>query len=390
MMRITFIKRAVLVFGMVAISPCWASAQGGQNELGDPTAKALKVAERPTAGPHGGSLKMLGDAQFETVVSPAGIRLYMFDSAGEAISLANVRGTVGLRVEGNPKRYRYDLLPDGNDNLTAPVNLSKIAGKQIELEMQVVGLPKPYEQRLKLDEVITLPASREQQIAAEISRQKICPVSGKPLGSMGQPVAVEIAAQTVYACCSGCVPAIQANPDKYAAAKFDITVAKVTKEDAELVAKQKVCPVMDEPLGSMGQPVKMLVNDKPIFLCCKGCIKKIKAEPTKYLAMVYGGSEQAGTGQAGAGQAGSVPADGEQVRPGIFKVSAADKPYVAAQKMCPVMDEPLDSMGGPYRVHAAGKAVYICCPGCAKKIAAAPDKYLTILSKQGVEAPVIR
>jgi hypothetical protein len=139
---------------------------------------------------------MLGDAQFETVVSSAGIRLYMFDSAGEAVSLANVRGTVGLRVEGNPKRYRYDLLPDGNANLTAPVNLSKIAGKQIELEMQIVGLPKPYEQRLKLDEVITLPASREQQIAAEISRQKICPVSGKPLGSMGQPVAVEIAEQT--------------------------------------------------------------------------------------------------------------------------------------------------------------------------------------------------
>lgn len=385
MMKTTFIKRSILVFGMVAISPCWAAAQSGQNEPVDPTAKSLEVAERPTAGPHGGSLKMLGDAQFETVVSPAGIRLYMFDSAGEAVSLANVRGTVGLRVEGNPKRYRYDLLPDGNANLTAPVNLSKIAGKQIELEMQIVGLPKPYEQRLKLDEVITLPASREQQIAAEISRQKICPVSGKPLGSMGQPVAVEIAEQTVYACCGGCVATIQANPEKYAAAKFEITVAKVTKADAELVAKQKVCPVMDEPLGSMGQPVKMLVNDKPIFLCCKGCIKKIKAEPTKYLAMVYGE-----TGQADSGQAGSVPADGEQVRPGIFKVSAADKPYVAAQKLCPVMDEPLDSMGGPYRVHAAGKAVYICCPGCAKRIAADPGKYLTILSQQGVKAPVLR
>ncbi|XZE54208.1 hypothetical protein SH139x_000160 [Planctomycetaceae bacterium SH139] len=384
-MKTAFIKRAVLAFGMVAISPCWVAAQSGQSEPLDPTAQVLNVAERPTAGPHGGSLKMLGDVQFETVVSPAGIRLYMFDSAGESVSLANVRGTVGLRVEGNPKRYRYDLLPDGNANLTAPVNLIKIAGKQIELEMQIVGLPKLYAQRLTLDEVITLPASREQQIAAEISRQKVCHVSGKPLGSMGQPVAVEIAAQTVYACCKRCVATIEANPEKFAAAKFEITVAKITKADAELVAKQKVCPVMDEPLGSMGQPVKMLVNDKPIFLCCKGCIKKIKAEPTKYLAMVYGE-----TGQADAGQAGSVPADGEQVRPGIFKVSAADKPYVAAQKMCPVMDEPLDSMGGPYRVHAAGKAVYICCPGCAKRITADPEKYLTILSQQGVKAPVLR
>ncbi len=54
------------------------------------------------------------------------------------------------------------------------------------------------------------------------------------------------------------------------------------------------------------------------------------------------------------------------------------------------MDEPLDAMGGPYKVNAAGKAIYICCPGCAKKIAAEPQKYLGILAKQGVNAPILR
>ena len=146
-----------------------------------------------------------------------------------------------------------------------------------------------------------------------------------------------------------------------------------------MIARQEVCPVMDEPLGSMGNPIKVMVGDKPIFLCCKGCIKKIKADPAKYLAMVYGG-----------GSAGSVPAGTDQVRAGIFKVSAEDAPFIAAQKKCPVMDEPLDAMGGPYKVHAAGKAIYICCPGCAKKIAAEPQKWLAVLAQQGVNAPTLR
>ncbi len=95
--------------------------------------------------------------------------------------------------------------------------------------------------------------------------------------------------------------------------------------------------------------------------------------------MVYGG-----------GSAGSVQAGKEQVREGIFKVGAEDAPFIAAQKNCPVMDEPLDAMGGPYKVHAAGKAIYICCPGCAKKIAAEPERWLAVLKSQGVDAPLLR
>lgn len=64
--------------------------------------------------------------------------------------------------------------------------------------------------------------------------------------------------------------------------------------------------------------------------------------------------------------------DNRQVRPAVYHVTAADQPYIKAQKMCPVMDMPLKAMGGPYRVNADGRIVYSCCPGCAKKIAADP------------------
>jgi YHS domain-containing protein len=197
---------------------------------------------------------------------------------------------------------------------------------------------------------------------------------------MGEPVAVNVNGQTIYACCGGCVDAIKSNPARYAGGRPQITVTVATAADQDLIAKQATCPVMDEPLGSMGGTVKVMVGEKPIFLCCKGCIKKVQEEPAKYLSIVYGD----------AGPPAAVAAGGDQVRPGVFKVTATDTPFVAAQKKCPVMDEPLNAMGGPFKVNANGKAIYICCPGCAKKIAADPQKYLTILAKQGVNAPLMR
>ena len=70
---------------------------------------------------------------------------------------------------------------------------------------------------------------------------------------------------------------------------------------------------------------------------------------------------------------------------GVIGKRAADA--IAAQKVCPVMDEPLGGMGVPGKVNVKGKAVFICCAGCAKKLAAEPDKYLAALKEKGVTPP---
>jgi hypothetical protein len=57
-------------------------------------------------------------------------------------------------------------------------------------------------------------------------------------------------------------------------------------EDEKLIARQKVCPVTDEPLGSMGAPVKLVVDGRTVFICCKGCEKELRAHAGKYLAKV--------------------------------------------------------------------------------------------------------
>jgi hypothetical protein len=61
-----------------------------------------------------------------------------------------------------------------------------------------------------------------------------------------------------------------------------ITFAVATKADEKAIAAQKTCPVSGEDLGEMGPPVKVTRGDQSLFLCCKNCLKKIKADPDKY------------------------------------------------------------------------------------------------------------
>ncbi|HJZ93257.1 MAG TPA: efflux RND transporter periplasmic adaptor subunit [Gemmataceae bacterium] len=59
-----------------------------------------------------------------------------------------------------------------------------------------------------------------------------------------------------------------------------------TSEDEQLIARQKLCPVTDAPLGSMGAPVKLVVEGRTVLICCKGCEKELRADAKKYLAKV--------------------------------------------------------------------------------------------------------
>lgn len=61
------------------------------------------------------------------------------------------------------------------------------------------------------------------------------------------------------------------------------------------------------------------------------------------------------------------------------KLSAADRALVDRQKICPVTELPLDSMGGPIPVEVAGKKVFICCKGCESRLKSDPKKYLAKL-----------
>ena len=70
------------------------------------------------------------------------------------------------------------------------------------------------------------------------------------------------------------------------AAEREAAFAELSSEDRELAEEQGYCAVTSEPLGSMGPPLKLLVNDTVAFVCCKGCEKKALSNPEKTLAKV--------------------------------------------------------------------------------------------------------
>lgn len=104
-----------------------------------------------------------------------------------------------------------------------------------------------------------------------IAAQKICPVSGEPLGSMGAPLRAKAGERTVFLCCKGCL-----------GKTFDAGHWKQAQKN--MAGAQAVCPIMDHELPENAESV--VVEGRTIFVCCKPCIKKIQKDPAATFAIV--------------------------------------------------------------------------------------------------------
>ena len=145
------------------------------------------------------------------------------------------------------------------------------------------------------------------------------------------------------------------------------TSAKLSVVDDKLLASlQRTCPVTGKRLGSMGTPPKVMLDGRPLFVCCQGCATNLEREAAKHLEQYYAPNPK-------------------EVRPGIFESSLADAGAIEAQHICPVMNKDLGSMGPPMKVNLNGKAVYVCCLGCVQKLQDSPKEYLQELASQGIE-----
>lgn len=169
-----------------------------------------------------------------------------------------------------------------------------------------------------------------------------CIVSGEALGSMGDPIVYEHEGREVRFCCKGCIEKFEKEPAKYLQAMdaaiieqqlpyYPGTTCVVSSEplsedgskpvdwvyqnrlvrlcckmckqdflkdpekyllklDKAIVEQQgakyplETCVVSSEKLGSMGETVDLVVGNRLLRLCCKGCKKTALANPQKYLA----------------------------------------------------------------------------------------------------------
>jgi len=76
--------------------------------------------------------------------------------------------------------------------------------------------------------------------------------------------------------------AVHDTPDDKA--EYRANLAKLSDEDRRLAEAQGYCVVMGEPLGSMGPPLKVMLKEQAVFICCKGCEKKALSKPDAMLA----------------------------------------------------------------------------------------------------------
>src|SRR5579884_2359597 len=80
-------------------------------------------------------------------------------------------------------------------------------------------------------------------------------------------------------------------------ANIAANLAKLDADERSLAEVQSVCPITGDPLGTLGVPVKITLKGQPVFLCCKDCIEKAKADPDRTLAKISGPKAKAGRSQ---------------------------------------------------------------------------------------------
>lgn len=172
-----------------------------------------------------------------------------------------------------------------------------------------------------------------------------CIVTGEALGSMGEPVTLEHEGREIRFCCGSCVKKFKADPQKYLTlidaavmesqrplyplatcvvdgqplgatpveflhrnslvrvdreacrAAFEAAPEKPLAALEQAVVAQQgpiyplaTCVVSGEKLGSMGDPVDYVYQNRLVRFCCGGCIRTFQADPVAYLGKILAAS----------------------------------------------------------------------------------------------------
>jgi hypothetical protein len=131
---------------------------------------------------------------------------------------------------------------------------------------------------------------------------------------------------------------------------------KAAKTDAAVIAEQlpsyplTTCPKSKQPLGEMGDPIDVVTEGRLVRVCCGGCVKDIKKDPTAAIAAIDAAVVKA--------QTASYPLD-----------------------TCVISGEKLTAMGDPIDLVHGTRLVRLCCNGCLKSFAKNPDQHIAKINE---------
>lgn len=178
---------------------------------------------------HGGKVAMTKEYHLEVVFAKDGLKVFPRSHEDQPVDASRLTGTATFYHPNSPKPwFEQKLAPTAASPGKAPISiglaidLSKVPASGAKVEFRVNGLPEPAETTASF----TVPFA---------------------LASTGE-----------------------------------LVVTKATPADAKAVAALKTCPVSKEDLDSMGGPLKVTLDGKSTFICCKGCLKDLQANPDKF------------------------------------------------------------------------------------------------------------
>lgn len=175
-----------------------------------------------------------------------------------------------------------------------------------------------------------------------------CPITGKKLGSMGDPVVKMIEGREVRFCCAGCVAPFEKDAKKH----FEEIDKKLIEQQIPYYPTDK-CIVMGDDLFDDGEDIAVnyVYKNRLIRLCCKMCIKEFNASPAKYI---------------------------EKLDKMVIEHQAEHYPL----ETCVVMEKSkLGGMGNPVEKIYGNRLVRFCCESCVEPFEEEPAKYIARLDE---------
>jgi Cu(I)/Ag(I) efflux system membrane fusion protein len=190
----------------------------------------------------------------------------------------------------------------------------------------------------------------------------------------------------------GNVTTVRPSTPENEAAKQAAALGQMSAEDRKLIAAQQFCPILPQnKLGSMGAPIKLMIEGQPVFLCCSGCKQEALDHPHETLAKVASLKQKPVAAMEMAPVKTAEPAmatpstenDKEtKIAAALAKLSPVDRKLAEKQRFCAVLkNNRLGSMGTPIKIMIEGQPVFVCCEGCREDALVDPKATLANLEK---------
>lgn len=182
-------------------------------------------------------------------------------------------------VKEQPKSDPYSLAscPVSGKKLTAEAVVKVVDGREVRFCCD--GCPSRFEAD---------PAKYLEKVDKELVKQQLpyypmqtCLISGESLVEDGKDIAINhiYRNRLVRFCCKGCVGDFEKDP-----------APALAKLDQQIIEKQRAeypldtCLIAGDKLGSMGEPVELVIGSRLVRLCCKGCRRELSKNVSLHLA----------------------------------------------------------------------------------------------------------